>query len=165
MNAPWLYLVFLSFLATAPAFATPVEFDFTVDITSGALVGERFSGNFSYDEADVVGTADEFADLSSFMFSFQGFDFGLNDSIAPEAAFFDGEFLGLSYSVDLSAPVFFSFVPGFFSVDDAFFAYEDPNGDGDGTIAFSRAAQVSAPISLFLLASGLIGMLGLRKKT
>ena len=39
--------------------------------------------------------------------------------IDPEVAFFDGEFLGASFADDT-----ISFVPGFFSLDEASFAYD-----------------------------------------
>lgn len=142
-------------LATTPAAADVIDFEFTVDITSGALVGETFAGSFSYEGADVAGIGDEFVELLSLEFGFQGFDFGLSDAIA-EAVFFDGEFLGLSYAVGFPAPVSFSFVAGFFSVDEAFFAYEDPMGDGDGSIAYT---EVSEPSMLLLLVIGLAALL------
>lgn len=154
-------LVGVSVLAATPAAAATVLFQFTVDITSGALAGETFSGNFSYEATDVVGVSDEFVDLSTFAFNYQGIDFGLDDGVA-EAAFFDGAFLGLSYSVDFPAPVFFSFAPGFFSVDEAFFSYEDPDGDGVGSIAYS---VVPVPGALVLLASGFIGLAAFRRKS
>ncbi len=154
MNKALLALV-VSVLASAPAQAGVIGFDFTVDIDSGALVGETFTGSFSYDETEVAGIADEFVDLSSFDFNFQGLSFGLNDAVA-EAAFFDGDFLGLSYSIDFPAPVSFSFVPGFFALDEALFAYENPNGDGTGIIAFAPArVSVPEPSTLLLLVIGL----------
>ena len=144
----------ISILAAAPAPAAVVDFEFTVDIGSGTLVGETFAGSFSYEGNDVGGVGDEFVDLLSFEFDYQGIGFGVDDAIA-EAVFFDGEFLGLSYIVGFPAPVSFSFIPGFFSVDEAFFAYEDPFGDGDGSIAY---AQVSEPSALWLLVIGLAAL-------
>ena len=142
-------------LSTTPAAADVIDFEFTVDITSGALLGDVFAGNFTYDETEVVGVDEEFVGLLSFEFDFLGTNYGLGDAIA-EAAFFNGEFLGLSYIVDFPAPVSFSFVPGFFSVDEAFFAYEDPIGDGEGSIAYT---QVPEPSTLLLLVIGLAVLL------
>ena len=145
----------VSVLAAAPAAADVIDFEFTVDITSGGLVGDTFAGNFSYDGTEVAGVDEEFVDLLSFEFSFQGISFGLDDAIA-EAAFFNGEFLGLSYIVDFPAPVSFSFVPGFFGVDEAFFAYESTFGDGEGSIAY---VQVPEPSTLVLFVVGLAVLL------
>ena len=157
MNKVLLTLV-VSVLASAPAQAGVIGFEFRVDIDSGALAGETFTGSFSYDEAEVTGIADEFVDLSSFDFNFQGLSFGLNDAVA-EAAFFDGDFLGLSYSIDFPAPVSFSFTPGFFEIGEAFFAYENPNGDGTGSLAFTPArASVPEPSTLLLLVIGLAAL-------
>lgn len=145
----------VTILTTTPAAATVMDFEFTVDISSGALLGDTFAGNFTYDETEVFGVDEEFIGLLSFEFDFLGTSFGLNDAVA-EAAFFDGEFLGLSYIVDFPAPVSFSFIPGFFSVDEAFFSYENPIGDGEGSIAYTQAyTQVPEPSTLLLLVIGL----------
>ena len=141
----------VSILAATPAAAETIDFEFTVDIGSGALLGDTFAGSFSYDGTEVVGVDEEFVGLLSFDFDFQGTGFGLDDAIA-EAVFFDGEFLGLSYIVGFPAAVSFSFVPGFFSVDEAFFAYENPLGDGDGSIVYARVPE---PSTLLLLVIGL----------
>ena len=90
-------------LSTTPAAADVIDFKFTVDITSSALLGDVFAGNFTYDETEVVGVDEEFVGLLSFEFDFLGTNYGLDDAIA-EAAFFNGEFLGLSYIVDFPAP-------------------------------------------------------------
>lgn len=148
----------VSVLASAPVAADVIDVEFTVDISSGALLGDTYAGNFSYDRTEIVGVDEEFIELLSFEFDFQGINFGVDDAIA-EAAFFDGEFLGLSYVVGFPAPVSFSFLPGFFSVDEAFFAYENPLGDGDGSIVY---AEVPEPSTLLLLVVGL-AVLGWRK--
>ena len=157
-----LLALLVSVLASAPAAADVIGFEFTVDIDSGALVGQTFTGSFSYEETDVAGIADEFIDLLSFDFSFQGLSFDQNDAVA-EAAFFNGDFLGLSYSIDFPAPVSFSFTPGFFDVSEAFFAYESPNDDGTGSIAFTPApVSVPEPSTLLLLVIGLAALLSSR---
>jgi hypothetical protein len=146
-------------LAGTPAFSDTVSFEFIVDIVSGELVGDTFTGRFSYDGDAVTGVEDEFVALSSLRFDFQGQAYGLDDGTA-EAAFFDGDFLGLSYSVDFPARDAFSFLPGFFDLDEAFFAYEAPGGDGIGAIAYT---VVPLPGALLLFASGVLGVFGIRR--
>jgi hypothetical protein len=163
MHAHRLALALCSVLSVTPATAGTMGFDFRVDITSGGLIDEILTGDFRYDDTQVTGVTEEFIGLTGLHFRFAGIDFDLDDGVG-EAAFLDGGFLGLSYSVDFPAPGSFSFVPGCFALDEAYFSYDDLNGDGFGSIACTPAA-VPAPASLVLLVAGLIGMAGLRKRS
>jgi hypothetical protein len=46
-------------IATRPAQAAPVTYDFTVDVSQGALAGQSYSGTFSYDDSGLKGTGTE----------------------------------------------------------------------------------------------------------
>lgn len=46
-------------IVTAPVQASPVTYDFTVDVTQGALAGQSYSGTFSYDDEVLKGTGSE----------------------------------------------------------------------------------------------------------
>jgi hypothetical protein len=46
-------------IPTTQAYAAPIIYDFTVNVTQGALAGKSFSGTFSYDDATLKGTGVE----------------------------------------------------------------------------------------------------------
>ncbi len=141
--------------------AAIVTYDVDVAIDSGSLAGENFSGFFSYDDANLTGLGSEFLGVSDLSFNFLGVEYTeADDSFGPEVEFFDGQFLGLLYSTDVA----FSFVPGFFDVSEAFFAYDTPAegaGAGDVTYTLRQAppsTSVPEPASMLgLLALGAFG--------
>jgi hypothetical protein len=140
----------------SPAQAATITYDFEVSIDSGLLLNEIYSGFFSFDNSTLSGVGEEYLSVSDLEFNFLGFDYTEADDssfFGSEVAFFDGDFLGLSFSTDTS----FSFIPGFFAVDEAYFAYDVTNvGAGAGNITYSlRASQPSKstpePTSLITL--------------
>lgn len=121
---------------TDQATAVTLTYDITVNNLGGSLSGNEFTGNFSFDDAALVGTSSEFISVSDLSFNFQGVTFTENDDSFANAGieFFNGEFLGLSYSTDVQ----FSFAPGFFSSSESFFAYDLGSGDvGTGDITYT----------------------------
>ena len=117
-------------MIASPAGAANITYDFTVNPTFGPLLGESYSGSFTFDDANLIGFGEEFISVDSFSFSFLGVDYTEADGAPnePEVAFFDGSFLGLGFNEDD-----FSFVPGFFDLSEAFFTYDLASGSGDGT--------------------------------
>lgn len=109
------------------ATAATVQYHITVNNLDGSLTGNEFTGEFSFDDAKLSGSGSEFLPVSDLSFVFQGTTFTEDDDLSgnPEVEFFDGDFLGLSYSVDAD----FSFIPGFFDLSDSFFAYDLGSGD------------------------------------
>ncbi|MBW4532175.1 MAG: hypothetical protein KME02_15935 [Aphanothece saxicola GSE-SYN-MK-01-06B] len=115
----------------APLKAAVVGYTFDVLIDSGPLQPNSYSGSFSYDTQTFS--------LTDFSFLFQGTPYDENDDPNASVLFDNGVFLGLEYSVN-TLPAF-SFVPGFFDVGEAFFAYdlEASGGQGGaGSLAFTR---------------------------
>ena len=116
-----------------PVHAATITYDVTVNNLDGSLSGDEFIGDFSFDDAALTGSGSEFLSVSDLSFDFLDITYTESDdnsSLGAEAEFFDGEFFGLSYSTDVQ----FSFVPGFFSLSDSFFAYDlgaGNNGTGD----------------------------------
>lgn len=117
--------------------AATVTYTFNGTLDSGALNGESYSGSFSFDNSLLTGIDDEYLTISNLYFNFLGSDFSIADADNdPEAVFFDGEFLGLSYVVSNFDPSF-SFIPGFFELDEASFAYTPVAGNsGFGSINY-----------------------------
>jgi hypothetical protein len=113
--------------------AATIAYDIKVNNLDGSLSGNEFTGSFSFDEATLTRTGSELISIDDLDFEFQGTVFTENDEITSSAVveFFEGDFLGLSYSVDAD----FSFIPGFFSLSESFFAYDLGNGNiGTGDV-------------------------------
>ncbi|NEO61561.1 MAG: PEP-CTERM sorting domain-containing protein [Moorea sp. SIO4G2] len=170
----------LSFVATSavlcftvihanPVNAASIIYDLEVSIDSGFLDGETYSGFFEFDDSGLTGIDEEFLSVSNISFDFDGVNYTETDGLSdPEAVFFDGDFLGLSWSDDE-----FSFIAGFFELGEAFFAYDIPQGAGAGDIAYtlrpdtpvSTPASTPEPTAVFsLLALGATGCSGVLKK-
>ncbi|WP_424098752.1 PEP-CTERM sorting domain-containing protein [Moorena producens] len=170
----------LSFVATSavlgftvihanPVNAASIIYDLEISIDSGFLDGETYSGFFEFDDSVLTGIGEEFLSVSNISFDFGGVNYTETDGLTdPEVVFFNGDFLGLSWSDDQ-----FFFVEGFFDPSDAFFAYNIPQGVGVGDIAYTLRPDtpVSTPVStpeptaLFsLLALGATGCSGVLKK-
>jgi hypothetical protein len=71
----------------SPVDAAIISYDFTVDIDSGSLLGNSYTGFFSYDDASVTPTGFSSADLTNFAFDFLGSLYTLNDDLASVARF------------------------------------------------------------------------------
>jgi hypothetical protein len=116
-----------------PAQGATISYDMTVNNLDGSLAENDFTGSFSFDDASLMGVGSEFLSVNDLSFDFLGTTYTENDdnsSFGVEAEFLDGDFLGLSYSTDVQ----FSFLPGFFSLSDSYFAYDlgdEDNGTGD----------------------------------
>lgn len=149
--------------------AAILNFDVNVNIDSGPLNGESYSGSFRYDNSSLTGVGDESVALSSIDFNFFGVDYDENNGTTPDAIFLDNDFLGLSWSAD---SVEFSFVPGFTSIDQAFFAYDILGGAGAGAgdITFTQdldlqdVPESNSVIGLLLL-GGLASLSLIKKKS
>ncbi len=118
----------------APLKAAVVNYTFDILIDSGPLAPNSYSGTFAYNTNTFH--------LTDFSFLFQGTQYDENDDPGAAVVFDNGVFLGLEYSVD-TLPAF-SFVPGFFDVNEAFFAYDlDAIGSqgGAGSLAFTRVVK------------------------
>ena len=121
-----------------PAQAISNPFNFDVNVNSGSLDGNTYSGSFSYDDAGLTGSGSESVTVDNLDFTFEGTNYTEADASAPgvaEVLFEDGEFLGLSYSTNAQ----FSFFPGTFDSSDASFTY-DVAGlplDGGGPVTYT----------------------------
>ncbi|MBW4681475.1 MAG: hypothetical protein KME19_15365 [Microcoleus vaginatus WJT46-NPBG5] len=51
--------LYTAVITTSQAYASTITYDFTVNVTQGALAGKTFKGTFSYDDATLKGTGIE----------------------------------------------------------------------------------------------------------
>ena len=129
-------------------------------VTSGPLLTQTYSGIFSFDDASLTGSGDEFLTVDTIFVNFNGSTFTKADAtVPPEVSFFEGDFLGLSFSVSQDTPpLSFSFIPGFFDVTESFVSYEENTLAGDGNVIYS---QISVPESSSILGLFGFGLYGL----
>jgi hypothetical protein len=121
----------------------------------GTLNAIQFSGSFSFDDS-LLAVFDldnnpllTVAAITSLSMTYNDVSYSLADAWAlPDVSFYDGVFLGLSYSNDA-----ITFVPGLFSTSDAYVT------DGLNTADVIYAA-VPEPESYAMLLAGL-GLMGL----
>jgi len=146
-------------ISAAPVSAATITYDFKVLPDSDPLLGNSYTGSFSYDDSSLSGSDEEFQFLvvESLRFSFLGTDYDETNGLsAAEAAFLDGVFIGLSYSAEG-----FSFVPGFFDLSDASFAYDIDGGVGFADVIYTqRQPEQSVPEPTSAIAVLLLGALG-----
>lgn len=150
--------------------ATPVNYDFTVQATSGGLTGAPESGSFSYESTSIVpgGTNTAKNLLTSLGFAFNGIAY---DATTANTGFLSfnaaGELVGFSFGSNCFVGIC-RLRPGNESwlVDPNGFAYTGqlPNGRftaGSGSLTYALASvSVPEPATLGLFALGAL-MLGL----
>ncbi|MGD1857756.1 MAG: hypothetical protein ACFB2W_26270 [Leptolyngbyaceae cyanobacterium] len=90
---------------TSASSAQTTSYDFTVDILSGPLLGESYTGLTSIDLTELSENNNETIKSQSISFMFGGVEFTEADDIqdidanSPRANFLDGDFLGNTYIV------------------------------------------------------------------
>jgi len=159
-------LAFAAVIANpAPVHAATVKYTFDVNIDTGSLASNIYSGNFAYDDAT--------ADVIAFSFFFDGSHYDKSDDIFAEVLQNGPNFLGLIFSVTGIQPnPSFSFVAGSSDLSEAYFAY-DPNFNsglaGFGSIVYSTVnlpvtTAVPAPLPFVGAAAFLAYSRQLRKR-
>lgn len=143
-------------VASAPACAGLFSFEGSTD--SGTLLGQTFSGSFSF--ADPTAGFSGPVDLDAFGLDVFGRSYTLDDADTTPVALFDsGAFLGVDYISSAALPVV-QLTAGFFDASESFFAYQSAEpgfDDGFGSIVFTPVANpVPAPATLVLALSGLL---------
>lgn len=141
-----------------PLQAASVPYSFEVMIDSGPRTGNQYQGSFTYDDTALIGSGEEYLALTQFTFGFDSSNVTLADDPLAEASFYDGSLLGISFNV--SSPAYaLSFVPGFFDLNEAFFAYDlSTEGGGFGNLnIFTVPLPASLPLLLTALTTGAFG--------
>lgn len=139
----------LGLAIAAPAAQAAIQtWNFSGTVESGSLVGETYSGLFSFDDAGLTGTDSEYLTVSSLSMLFNSTAYTLVDELATtEVAFDNGNFLGMTFSADN-----FTFIHGWTDTSDAYLALDD----GAGSVIY---APVPEPRDWMLMLTGL-GLVG-----
>ena len=124
----------------APLHAATVKYTFDVNIDSGSLTSNAYSGNFAYDDTT--------NNVTSFSFYFEGLHYDQSDDVFATVTKNGLNFLGLVFSVTGNQPnPSFSFVAGNFDLNEAYFAYDpnsNPGQSGFGSIVYN---MVNPPVT------------------
>ncbi|WP_422017571.1 FxDxF family PEP-CTERM protein [Roseateles sp.] len=146
-------------IAASAAHADSFNFSGTVD--AGPLSGQTFAGSYTFNAAQVSGSAFEQLALSAFTLNFNSVTYTLNGSATADYA--DGVFLGLSYTSTNAAGTL-SLLSGSMDVTDAFLHFQPTTGlesSGGYTVTAVPEPETWA---LMLGGLGAIGMLARRRK-
>lgn len=161
LNAPHfvITLIGLLLLGATSAHAAINTYTFSGTLDSGVFNGETFTGQFSFSDAALTRMGDEYLAVDSMNLDFHSQTYTQGNAAAvPGAAFTDGTFLGLSFSVESSDPAF-SLIPGFSNVAEAYFGYAPSVGNsGFGSVTYTLV-PVPEPKSYAMLLAGL-GLIG-----
>lgn len=153
--------------AVIPAQAAIQEYTFSGAFDSGFYSGVSYSGAFSFDDATLTNTGLELLNLNTLSMDLLSTTFAATGSTyGPNAAFQDGVFLGLDWSVDSVTPdVGFTFVAGSLDTSDAFVAYDTNLGlSGTGSVSFTAVtAAVPEPELPLMFAAG-FGLISLASR-
>lgn len=150
----------LTLVTLSPAHATLQTYTLEGVLDSGHYLGARFSGSFSFDDVVLTGSGEEWLAVDTLSLGLLDAVYTLDDAEAlAEVAYRDGAFLGLSYSVSSSEPMF-SFVPGSLDASDAFIAYDTELGaSGAGSVTYT-SGPIPEPKDWLMMLAGL-GFVGL----
>jgi hypothetical protein len=151
-------------LPAAQAATQSYAFNGTID--SGSQTGESFSGQFSFDDAALGLSGEQYLGVDSLDMSFLGAHWGLGQlesGAAAEVKFVDGVFAGLSYAASLNGTSV-ALMSGTVDTTDAYLAYTPATGfEGDATVIY---APVPEPQTYAMLLAGMaiMGTMAARRR-
>lgn len=151
----------LLYAAFSPAQAAAQTYTFSGAVDSGSLLHETYAGSFSFNDAALTGAGAEWLTVDSLAMTFMGSSFTQVDAVAPsiaEVGYYNGAFLGLSFSVDAAVHPF-TFVTGSTNSSDAFFA----TNSGAGNVIYAPVPEPRGWM-LMLAGIGLVGVMAERTK-
>ena len=142
---------------TQVSLAQTRSYDFTVDVMSGPLVGERYTGMTSVDFTDLFEDNYETIKSTSITFDFGGVDFTEANDVqdvdanSPRANFQDGKFIGNTYIVSrfgrrsTDIPVIQDVSLDGFAIDNSDFGYVVGANLYTGQVSYSLPLEVNKP--------------------
>lgn len=154
-------------LAAAPhANATPIDYTFQVDVTSGPLSPESVSGTFAYDSSSIIkgGINNATGLLTELDFTFNGTTYTSTTANTGWLTFDSaGDLTYFNFGTNCSAGTCAANAgtgDWYASPGAGSFAYGtvSPSEIGFGGVTFAKAAAVPEPGSLALLATALLGL-------
>ena len=137
--------------------AQTLSYDFTVDVTSGPLTGEQYTGITSVNLTDVLKDNDRIIKSPSITFDFGGVNFTDShdvqdvDAISPRANFQDGNFIGNTYIVSrfgrrpTDIPLIKDVSLDGFAIDNRDFGYVVGANFYTGKVSYSLPPTVNKP--------------------
>jgi len=143
------------------ALATTITSFQDASLTTGSLAGVNFTFSFSYDDAALAGSGQEFLSLTSFDFTLLGTPFTLADVTQGGQAIFQSGVLQNVTAAFLTIP------PRTAPVFDIAFGFGGPgvigyidlaHNFGSGTYSSSLPVNVSEPPTLYNLALGIAAL-------
>lgn len=151
-----LALVSSLLLPTFSVKAALVTYQVDVNIDSGLLLGNNYTGILTYDDASLTGIGNESVLISYFDFLFDGITYTQNDDLFANVDFLDGQLLGLNYAG--SSPAFPNFTSAFPPFFDASFSYDfgSSGGSGIGVPTYTLVPENSPVTGILILIGTLI---------
>lgn len=153
-------------LTALPAAQAAIQtYNFDGMLESGAFIGQSYSGSFSFDDAGLTSIGTEWLAVSSLSMNIFSTTYTLADAAAPaEAAYFDGSFVGLSYSNLVGDPGF-SMIAGYSALSEAYIAYDTTQGNsGTGSVSFTTPIPEPDTYAMMLAGLGLLGFMARRRR-
>lgn len=148
--------------------AAIITYDFQVEIDSGPLDTNIYTGFFSYDDTPLTGIGSEsIASLNSFSFTFDGNTYGLGSN--PVVLLSNGTFLGLDFSIGVPTPPPYPLITFAYNTIDPIgpdFLYDlGAPGQGTGIPTYTlRSAPPSTPEPAAALSLLLCGAWGIASR-
>lgn len=144
-----------------------VTYQFQGITDSGPLLSENYSGSLSFDDSTLTSSYSGELGVSAVQMTFLGTNFTeANAASSPVVSFLNGEFLGLSFSVNNqiigSNDISFSLIHGSSDTTDAYFTYsvnQPTVVGGAGDLIYSQVN--GQPITSIPEPSSVLGLLGL----
>lgn len=150
-------------LAIAGLNAQAATFNLTGQLESGPLSRLGFGGQFSYDEHGLSGSGYELLDLSAWSISALGQTFNASTvSDQPQAAFWDGVFVGLNGSF-VSGSNGLTLADGVVDFANAYVGYRTAAGEGFGSYSISAVPEPSTWL-MSLAGLAAVGAIARRRK-
>lgn len=155
----------LAAFPAAQAATQSYNFNGTIETGAWSYSGESFAGNFSFDDAALLGSGLEIVGLTGLSWNLHGNVYNLTTAdAAPDVSYQDGHFLGLSYSSSPSTGPQVTLVAGSADSSGAFLTSYTPANvfGGNASIVYLPVPEPES-YAMLLAGLGLIGLIARRR--